>query len=248
MSEPQRAVLIEVGLLYVVTLLAIRGIVSLVQGLGLPDVLLVAVPVLFMYAPVWSCRLRGADPWAYPMALPDWPWNNPGDWWRALRWGGGLSLLVAIPFVVGYHVWQIELVPLVQDALGVRLYPIPPRLRWIWPSNLPLLVAYHLFYVAIPEEMFYRGYMQTRLDEVWAPRWSIAGAVVGPGLLVTCVLFALGHSLVVVQWWHVFIVIPSLGFGWLRARTGGVLAGAFFHAWCNVSVGTLDTLYGIVPP
>lgn len=248
MTQEQRAVLIEVVALFVVTLLGIRLVVSLVQGLGLPDVFMIPVPILFMYAPVWSCRLRGADPWAYPMALPDWPWNNPGAWWQALRWGGGLSLAVAIPFVVGYHVWQIELVPMVQEALGVRLYPTDPELRWTWPSNLPLLVAYHLFYVAMPEEMFYRGYMQTRLDEVWAPRWSIAGAVVGPGLLVTCVLFALGHSLVVVQWWHVFIIIPSLGFGWLRARTGGMLAGAFFHAWCNVTVGTLDTLYGIVPP
>jgi hypothetical protein len=61
-------------------------------------------------------------------------------------------------------------------------------------------------------------------------------------------LFAFGHSLVQVQWWHFAIFFPSLVFGWMRARSGGVLAGAFFHAWANVTVHTLDTLYGIVPP
>ena len=244
----RRSVLGEIIALYLATLLAIRLVVLLVQGLGLPEVLLAAVPILFMYAPVWSCRLRGADPWDYPMALPDWPWRDPAPWLEAIKWAGGLAALVVVPFVFGYHYWQTLGVPALQELLGVRLYPEPPSLQWIWPASLLKLVAYHLFFVAIPEEMFYRGYMQTRLDELWPPRFNVLGTLVGPGLLVTCVLFAFGHSLVVVQWWHVFIVFPSVAFGWLRARTGGILAGAFFHAWCNVAVGTLDTLYGIVPP
>lgn len=241
-----RAVLTEVLVLYVGTLLAIRGVVQAVQGLGLPDLLLAAVPVLFMYAPVWACRWRGADPWDYPMALP--ALRDAGPWLEALKLNLVLWVLVAAPFVVGYHLWQTAGVPWLQDLLRVRLYPEPPSLQWIWPSNPLRLIAYHLFFVAIPEEMFYRGYLQTRLDEWLPPRWSVLGTRVGPGLLITCVLFAFGHSLVVVQWWHVFIIVPSLAFGWLRARTDGIVAGAFFHAWCNVTVATLDTLYGIVPP
>ncbi len=262
-SDPtRRTALIEVFVLYLVTLLAISAIVALVRttGLGgvaldlgvtsvpLSELALLAVPVLFMYAPVWSCQLRGADPWDYPMALPDWPWNDPVSWGYGLGWAVLFAAVVDAPFVAGYHLWQTTLVPLVQDVLNLRLYPSPPALQWTWPSNPLLLVGYHLFYVAIPEEMFYRGYLQSRLDEVFEPRWRVFGATVGPGLLLTCVLFAFGHSLVIYQWWHVFIIVPSLGFGWLRARTGGILAGAFFHAWCNVTVATLDTLYGIVPP
>jgi membrane protease YdiL (CAAX protease family) len=241
----RRSVHVELFVLYVATLLAIRLIVQAVQGLGLPELLLAAVPVLFMYTPVWSCRWRGADPDQYPMALP--PLRDP-EWREGLRLAFLLAALVFVPFVVGYHVWQTVLVPLIQDLLHVRLFPIDPALRWIWPSSPVTLVAYHLFFVAIPEEMFYRGYVQSRLDEVHPPRWNVFGTRVGPGLLITSLVFALGHSFVVFQWWHVFIVVPSLAFGWLRARTGGIVAGAFFHAWCNVAVSTLDTLYGIVPP
>lgn len=240
-------VLVEVLVLWLVTLLAISVIVA-VERAGAPNFVLIGVPILFMYAPVWSCRLRGADPWAYPMALPDWPWRNPREWGESFAWGLGFAAVVAVPFFVGYHVWQVELAPLVEDALGVRLYSSRPALQWTWPSEPWRIVLSHLFFVAIPEEMFYRGYVQTRLDELWPPRWRLLGTLVGPGMLLTCVIFAFGHTLVMFAWWHVFIIVPSLAFGWLRSRTGGILAGAVFHAWCNITVTTLDTLYGIVPP
>jgi membrane protease YdiL (CAAX protease family) len=244
--ESPRRVWLEVLALYLGTLLAIRLVVDLVQGLGLPDLLLAAVPILFMYAPVWVCRWRGADPWAYPMALPS--FRDAAPWLEALRWLLVLAGILIVPFVVGYHLWQTVGVPWLQELLHVRLYARPPALGWIWPGSPIKLIAYNLFFVAIPEEMFYRGYIQSRLDEIMPPRWQVLGTRVGPGLLWTCLLFAFGHSLVVVQWWHVFIIVPSLAFGWLRARTDGIVAGAFFHAWCTVTVSTLDTLYGIVPP
>lgn len=236
----------ELLLLYLGTLVAIRGVVFLVQSLGAPELLLIASPLLFMYAPVWACRWRGADPWAYPMALP--AWSERGVWLEGLRWATLLAAILVIPFVVGYHLWQTVGVPELQQLLHVRLYPRLPHLQWTWPASPLKLVAHHLVFVAFPEEMFYRGYMQSRFDEVYRRRWRVLGVEVGPGLLFTCVLFAFGHSVVMVQWWHVFIVVPSLAFGWLRQKTNGIVAGAFFHAWCNITVSTLDTLYGIVPP
>jgi membrane protease YdiL (CAAX protease family) len=245
-TREQRGVLLEVVGLYLVTLVVIRGVVQLVGALGLHEVFLLAVPILFMYAPVWWCRWRGIDPFQYPMHLPLFRDREP--WLQALKYNAVLIGVVVVPFLVGYHVWQTQGVPLVEDLLGVQLYPVRPTLQWTWPESLWMLVGYHIFFVAIPEEMFYRGWMQSRLDEVFGKRWSVLGTTVGPGLLITCVLFALGHSIVVLQWWHLFIVVPSLAFGWLRERTGGIVAGALFHAWCNVTVTTLDTLYGIVQP
>jgi hypothetical protein len=34
----------------------------------------------------------------------------------------------------------------------------------------------------------------------------------------------------------------------MRERTGGVAAGALFHATCNVLVVSMDTFYGVIPP
>lgn len=225
-----RGVLAEQLGLWLVTLLLIRVVVQ-VAGFT-HEVVLALVPVLFMYMPVLACNLRGADSWSYPLALP--ALRDAGPWKEALKLNAVLIGLIFVPFLVLYHFWQTQV------------------FGFAWTGRMPsqplMLIGYHLFFVAIPEEMFYRGYMQSRLDELWPPRWRVLGVMMGPGWLVTCVLFAFGHSLVQVQWWHFAIIVPSLAFGWLRSRTDHVVAGALFHAWCNVTVAWLDTLYGVIPP
>lgn len=245
--------LLEVLVVFAATLLAIRGVVAVGQGV-LWDLPLVLVPVLFMWAPVWVLRARGVDPDRYPLALP--PLSDRAVWGDALRVGGLTIVVVTVPYVGLYHLWQTWWFPEILQGLcdagfgtcgaARRAVSFGPTGRL--PTDLLQLVAYHLLFVAVPEELFYRGYMQSRLDEVWPPRWRILGATLGPGWLLTCVLFAAGHSVVTVQWWHFAIMFPSLVFGWLRARTGHILASALFHAWANVMVAVLDVAWGLRPP
>ncbi len=212
------------------TLLAIRLIVDVVRAFGLPDLLLLGVPILFLYVPVWVCRWRGLDAWDYPLAVPPW-----AVWRTGLRLAFLTILVIFPPWGLVYHLWQTEVFGL--DPVWYRL-----------PTRMLELVGYHVFFVAIPEEVFYRGWLQQRLDAVWPPRWRILGADLGPAWLVVAFLFAFGHSVVLFQWWHVGILIPGLAFGWMRARTGDIAAGAAFHAACNITVSVLDTIYGLVPP
>lgn len=207
--------------------------------------MLAAVPVLFMYAPVALCHWRGADSWSYPLALP--AFRDIPPWREALKINAIAIGLIVVPWLGAYHLWTTSWEP----QLFGWYFDHPPRYReyaGIWPSSMLKLVGYHLFFVAIPEEMFYRGYLQSRLDEAFGKPWRLFGAQVGPGLLFASVIFAFGHSIVQLQWWHFAIFFPSLVFGWMRARTDQIVAGALFHAWSNVTVTTLDTLYGIVPP
>jgi membrane protease YdiL (CAAX protease family) len=88
--------------------------------------------------------------------------------------------------------------------------------------------------IALPEEAFYRGYLQSRLDEALPGRVRILGASVGPALIVSSVIFALGHYATIREPARLAVFFPSLVFGWLRARTGGIGAGVAFHASCNV--------------
>ena len=113
------------------------------------------------------------------------------------------------------------------------------------PDELLTLVAYQVFFVAIPEEFFYRGYLQTRLNEVHPRNWVVAGTSLGVGAILANLLFAFGHSIVQVQWWHFATFFPGLVFAWMRSRSGRVVPGALFHAFCNVSVMSLDSLYGV---
>jgi len=226
------AVLREVLILWLVTLVVVRVWISVVDA-GLHEVFKAVVPILFMYVPVLACELRGVDSYSYPLYLPR--FRDTDAWLEAFKLNAVVIAILTLPFILVYHYWTTL-------ALGGH---------WMagdWPPSMLMLIGYHLFFVAIPEEFFYRGYIQTRLDEAFRPRWRIFGANLGWGWLITCVVFALGHSVVQYQWWHVLIIFPSLVFGWMRARTGGILAGALFHAACNVAVSTLDHVYGIITP
>lgn len=211
------------------TLLLIRAVVMLQKGAGLPDWVLAAVPLLFIYAPVLLCRLRGVDSWSYRLSIP--AFRDLRAWGGALKLTAVVSAVIGVPFLVGYHVYQTQLFG-AEPGQGL-------------PDELLTLIAYQLFFVAIPEEFFYRGYFQTRLNELFPRRWLIFGTPVGWGAVLASAYFAFGHSLVEIQWWHFATFFPGLVFAWLRERTGGVVAGAFFHAVCNITVVMLDTHYGL---
>ncbi|MED5372551.1 MAG: type II CAAX endopeptidase family protein [Myxococcota bacterium] len=224
------------------TLLLIRGVVTVsellpgtqIAGLfSISEVILALVPVLFIYAPVWVCRLRGVDSYAYRLSVP--AFSDWRAWLGALKEAGLWTLLFLVPYLPLYHLWTTQVFGK-QFGAGA----IPPELG--------TLLLYQVFFVAIPEEFFYRGWMQTRLNELFERRFQIFGIPFSHSLWITSLFFAFGHSVVTFQWWHFAIFFPSLLFGLIRERTGSVLAGAFFHAACNVLVVVLDHWYGVVLP
>jgi membrane protease YdiL (CAAX protease family) len=100
-----------------------------------------------------------------------------------------------------------------------------------------------LLMIALPEEAFYRGYLQTSLDDVWKARVRVLGAELGPSILVTSALFALGHFMTEVHPNRLAVFFPALVFGWLRARSGGIGASVLFHAMCNLFASYLTRSY-----
>ena len=200
------------------------------QRFGLPDWALAGVPFLFIYAPVALCAWRKADSYAYRIAIP--AFSDHPAWKQALLLTAKVIAIIVVPWLVGYHLYQTQ------------IFGFEPA--WRIPKDAALLVPYHLFFVAIPEEFFYRGYFQTRLNEVFPRRFLVFGTPIGWGLVIACLFFAFGHSVVMFRWWHFATFFPGLLFGWMRERTGGPLAGALLHAWANVTVVTLDTMYGVI--
>jgi membrane protease YdiL (CAAX protease family) len=143
-------------------------------------------------------------------------------------------------------------------ALAVACVVLPPFwLGWVafWKPPQPFVAAPirtlldevlgQWLVIALPEECFYRGYLQTELDRVWQPRFRVLGAPLGPSLVVTSALFAAGHLATELSVNRLAVFFPSLLFGWLRSRTRGVGASVAFHALCNLFAAYLARSYGL---
>lgn len=138
-----------------------------------------------------------------------------------------LTLRAAAPLRIGP-----DPTPLTPDSAGSTTYTLAASAWWVlW------LVLSQVLMVALPEEVFYRGYIQPTLKQALGSSqggkgWRAMAAL----LVITSALFALGHVAVYWHWTRLMVFFPSLLFGWLRERTGGVLASTLFHAACNCAV------------
>lgn len=102
------------------------------------------------------------------------------------------------------------------------------------PDGFVVLLLSQILVVAIPEEIFFRGYLMSRFEERWPSRARFLGAAVGRPLLLSSALFAVGHFLVDLAPARLAVFFPALVFGWMRNRAGSIAPGALFHALCNV--------------
>jgi membrane protease YdiL (CAAX protease family) len=103
----------------------------------------------------------------------------------------------------------------------------------------------HLLVVALPEEAFFRGYLQTALDQRYRGRLRFFGIHFTAGLLLSSVLFALGHLTTMPQLGRLAVFFPSLLFGVLRDKSGGIGAPVVLHAQCNIFSAILGQGYGL---
>jgi membrane protease YdiL (CAAX protease family) len=135
----------------------------------------------------------------------------------AIAYALGAALVIYPFFWLGFRIWWK-----VSEFHAAPLAALLSRA----PSELLM--------TALPEEAFYRGYLQTELEQKLGGKVAIFGARVGFGVVATSAIFAVGHLLTEVNPARLAVFFPSLVFGFLRARTGGIGAGVVFHALCNL--------------
>ncbi len=129
-------------------------------------------------------------------------------------------------------------------GMAASLRPAGPLVLDRSPWWLIEILLIHLVMVALPEEVFYRGFVQTRLAPLFRRRARLLGASVGPHVVVASALFALSHLVTIAHPYRLAVFFPGLLFGWLRERTGGVLAPALLHAASNVLLEFLVRFHG----
>lgn len=112
--------------------------------------------------------------------------------------------------------------------IAIPTFGMPPL------SQLTAILAFISFvvFVGAGEEILFRGFFQSRLNEVFGrPYWTF-GVSWGPGLVISAVLFSmyhLGHVIPVLA----LALMGGLVYGFIREKTGSIVAPIVIH-------GTLD--------
>ncbi len=165
---------------------------------------------------------------------------------RGVR-AGLLSCLVVLPAFAAIFAAYAWLLPHLSPELaaGIAPYRRPGQVALRFPPGFALQAVLQLLVVAIPEELFYRGFLQTSWARTAPGRGRrFLGARLGAGFLWTQALFAVGH-LVTLQPWRLATFLPGLWFGWLRERHGSIVAPAVAHALSNLFIQVLEaSFYG----
>ncbi len=171
---------------------------------------------------------------AHGLALGGLLLPQPLEWRRLLREAGGALLLallafalVVLPFAIGYARYT-----------GAKHGFQAAR---AWPSFDDVLGQ--LLVIALPEEAFFRGYVQSQLDRIFPRQVRVLGLPLSASIVLTSAVFALGHFLTVPSPERLAVFFPSLLFGALRARSGGIGASIVFHALCNLLSQSLSRGY-----
>jgi membrane protease YdiL (CAAX protease family) len=187
---------------------------------------------LFLYLPLWAMRRRDEYPEDYGARTEGWQ--------RSLRLFLILSAITLPLYAAGFFLYA-KLSHSLPWEVARSLSPYRPRadIAFRLPRRFPLHVVDQLLVVALPEEFFYRGYLQQRLELQFGEGRPILGIRAGRAFLLTQVLFALGH-LVEPYPWRLAVFFPALLFGWLRKRSQTLLAGVLYHAACNLTVLVLE--------
>jgi CAAX protease family protein len=119
-----------------------------------------------------------------------------------------------------------------------------------WSFNRPLRpvllsVVWNFFCAGFGEEIFFRGYIQSRVNEAFGRPFRFLGVDFGLGVFVSAGLFGFIHVLNTVDyfggrydfawWWWPPNFAAGLFFGLLREKTRSILAGGIMHGLADVA-------------
>jgi membrane protease YdiL (CAAX protease family) len=117
----------------------------------------------------------------------------------------------------------------------------------MWQTSLWLF-----FGAGVGEEVFYRGYIQSRVDVAFGRQWRVLGFKFGVGLIVSSLLFGLVHALNTVDYFHgrfdfgwsmgLQSVVVGVFYGLVRSKTGSVVPGAIMHGLSDIFAFTATVL------
>jgi membrane protease YdiL (CAAX protease family) len=115
-------------------------------------------------------------------------------------------------------------------------------------------VLWQLAFGGFAEELFYRGYIQSTVNEEYGRPWSIEGVSYGPGLLVSSALYGLDRALNTfrplqgvfsVSWsWGFYAFSVGVFYGFIREHTGDIVGSGVANGLMDAVGEALNALFG----
>ena len=100
-------------------------------------------------------------------------------------------------------------------------------------------LLFYIFFLGFGEELLFRGYIQSRLNEAWGRPYQFFGVNWGWGVVITSILFGIMHflnlgSLIgggwqLTPWWGLWTFFAGFTGGFVREKTGSIVAPTLLH-------------------
>ncbi len=101
-------------------------------------------------------------------------------------------------------------------------------------NNVFSWISYQLFYVAVSEEIFFRGYL-IRTFQNFLKSYRLNGRFNNyTCIFLSSLIFGIFHIFIAENAYSFLTFFPALIFGWLFIRTKSLVAPILFHGICNI--------------
>lgn len=127
-----------------------------------------------------------------------------------------LLVLILVPYIICYYLFYSYKAHEHGQEISFSL---------TLPSLWGFTFLTQIFAVALPEEFFYRGFLQSSLQQKY--RASVA-------IIITNIFFALGHFVGNLDPSRLLTFFPGLVFSWLVYRYRSLVSAILFHAVFNM--------------
>lgn len=183
--------------------------------------------------------------------------------YRALP--GGLVVALAEVLGIAVMLWVLHrqredkaLASARSNLIVIGLLLLLPILIALTMRRLTLLIVstviWQFVFSGFGEEIFLRGYVQSRLNQAFGRPWTWFGVPCGPGLIIASLLFGLLHAFntydpaageYTLAWgWALFATFGGFFFGLIREKTGSLLGCGIAHGLPDAVGETLGRLMG----
>jgi membrane protease YdiL (CAAX protease family) len=147
--------------------------------------------------------------------------------------------------VLGAAVGSVALLALTaalvaEKVVGVRILPRSP-VPW---DTLPAWVVLQFTHVAFPEELFFRGYVLTRICELRGIGRKAYPTRDLSAIVFSSLVFGVAHLVVLGNATSVLTFFPAMAMGWLFVEARSLLAPVLFHGLANIVYGLVMTWCG----